>query len=90
MGLSQMASFLNFWLPPRLEPEVAPGHCYSRCRRDNVTERATVMELRADAHGIPHVRFALAFEKPSIGRVEGGLRMLALRAFVAVYRQRDA
>jgi hypothetical protein len=70
--------------------EVKPGHRYVRRRKDNVTELATVMDLKSDAVGIPHVRFALAFEKPSIGRVEAGLRMLALSAFIAAYCQRMA
>lgn len=82
-------AFLNLWAPRPRDAEVKPGHRYFRRRRDNVTELATVMDLKADAFGIPHVRFALVFEKPSIGRVEAGLRMLALNAFVDVYRQRS-
>lgn len=81
-------ALLNLWSPRPPDVEVKPGNRYFRRRRDNVTESATVMELKPDAFGIPHVRFALVFEKPSIGRVEAGHRMLALNAFVDAYRQR--
>jgi hypothetical protein len=82
------SAFLNLWSPRSRDIDVKPGGRYFRRRRDNVTEFATVMELKPDAIGIPHVRFALVFEKPSIGRVEAGLRMLALNAFVAAYCHR--
>lgn len=81
-------AFLNLWARRARDIDVKPGCRYFRRRRDDVTELATVMDLKPDAFGIPHVRFALVFEKPSIGRVEAGLRMLALNAFVSAYRQR--
>jgi hypothetical protein len=53
-----------------------------------VTETATVLELRPDPFGIPHVHFRLAFEQPSHGSVYEGLRVLALRTFVDCYPER--
>ncbi len=47
-----------------------------------------MLDLRFDSLGIPHVRFAVAFDRPSAGRYEGGLRILALRSFIDVYRER--
>lgn len=53
-------------------------------------ELVTVMELRPDPLGIPHVHFKLTFEEAAIGRIEGGKRVLALNSFVAAYHQRLA
>ena len=68
--------------------EVKPGHRFCRRRRDNVTEMATVVELCPEVKGIPHVRFQLAYEERSIGRVQVGLRVLALGSFVATFAER--
>ena len=50
----------------------------------------TVLDLPTDPFGIPHVRFAIAFERPDSGRVEAGPRMLALSTFVDSYRDKVA
>jgi len=68
--------------------EVRPGELYRRSKGKRMTELATVLELRQDPFGITHVRFDLAFERPDAGRFEGGTRILALRAFIATYRER--
>jgi hypothetical protein len=70
--------------------DIQPGNRYCRRRRDNVTETATVLELRPDPFGIPHVRFTLAFEQPSLGCVNECLRVLALTSFVEHYQERIA
>jgi len=70
--------------------DIQPGNRYSRRRRDNVTETATVLELRPDPFGIQHVRFTLAFEQPSLGCVNECLRVLALTSFVEHYQERIA
>jgi hypothetical protein len=69
-------------------PEVRPGDSYRRPRADRVAETATVLALCADLVGIPHVRFNVAFDHVDAGRLEGGMRILALRSFVEVYRER--
>ncbi len=66
--------------------EVKPGTRFSRQRRDKVTELATVIDVRDDLFGIPHVRFTLAFEQPSKGRGEESTRVLALQSFLDTYR----
>jgi hypothetical protein len=68
--------------------DVKPGHRFYRLRRGNVTETATVNDLRSDIVGIPHVHFSLAFEEAAIGCIDGGSRVLALPSFVATYQQR--
>jgi hypothetical protein len=70
--------------------DIQPGNRFCRRRRDNVTETATVLELRPDPFGIPHVRFTLAFEQPSLGCVNECLRVLALTSFVEHYQERIA
>jgi hypothetical protein len=83
-------SIFSFWAPRREPVEVKAGDRFCRRRRDKVLETASVMELRPDSLGIPHVHFRLTFEEPAIGRVEGGKRVLALNSFVEAYHQRLA
>jgi hypothetical protein len=72
----------------RAPTEVKPGNSYRREHRHRVVETATVVALRSDPVGIPHVRFNLEFARPDAGRIEGGSRILALRSFVSAYRER--
>jgi hypothetical protein len=78
-------SIFKRWAKEETQANVEPGHRFSRRRRDHVTETATVLELRPDPFGIPHVHFRLAFEQPSHGSVYEGMRVLALRTFVDSY-----
>jgi hypothetical protein len=80
----------RLWKRSEAPADIQPGNRFSRRRRDNVTETATVIELRQDPFGIPHVRFSLAFEQPSLGCVNECLRVLALASFVDAYRERLA
>jgi hypothetical protein len=80
----------RFWRRPETPTDIQPGNRYCRKRRDNVTETATVLELRPDPFGIPHVRFTLAFEQPSLGCVSETRRVLALTSFVENYSERVA
>ena len=68
--------------------EVRLGDSYRRQHRFKFVETATVVGLRSDPVGIPHVRFVVEFERPDAGRVEGGSRILALRYFMNNYRER--
>jgi hypothetical protein len=83
-------SLLFFRRPstPAQLPELKPGDSYRRPRRDRVAETATVLTLCADPVGIPHVRFNVAFDHVESGRLEGGMRILALRAFCEAYSER--
>jgi len=81
--------FLQNIMHSRREPvEVKAGDRFCRRRRDQVLETASVLELRSEPRGIPHVHFDLTFEKPAIGQVEGGKRVLALDSFIEVYHHR--
>jgi len=82
---------LSFFRRPSTQaqlPELKPGDSYRRPRRDRVAETATVLTLCADPVGIPHVRFNVAFDHLEAGRLEGGMRILALRAFCEAYSER--
>jgi hypothetical protein len=68
--------------------DIKPGHRYFRTRRGNVMETATVVGLRDDIVGIPHVHFSLVFEESAIGLIEAGNRVPAPPTFVATYQQR--
>jgi len=89
MGKTSMSlSFFRRPVAPEQLPELKPGDSYRRPRRDHVAETATVLTLCADLVGIPHVRFNVAFDHVDSGRLEGGMRILALRAFQEVYCER--
>ena len=85
---------LSFFRRPGTEaqrlPDLKPGELYRRPRRDRVAETATVLRLCDDSVGIPHVRFNVAFDHVESGRLEGGMRILALRAFCEAYSERVA
>jgi hypothetical protein len=70
-------------------PEIKPGDCYGRAHRLGLKETATVLDLRNDALGIPHVRFCVRFERRASEHSETTFRMLALGAFRTAYRQRQ-
>jgi hypothetical protein len=81
--------FLRSFMHSRREPvEVKAGDRFCRRRRDQVLETASVLELRSEPLGIPHVLFDLTFEKPAIGQVEGGKRVLSLDSFIEAYHDR--
>jgi hypothetical protein len=81
-------SLRKLWGARRPDVDVKPGHRFFRQRRGNVTETATVVDLRNSLSGITHVHFSLAFEESAIGHIDGGNRVLALPSFVATYQQR--
>ena len=65
--------------------EVKPGEIYRRLLGNHVTETATVLELRDDPVGIPHVRFRVRFERNATETIETALRLLAVPAFQTVH-----
>ena len=81
-------SIFRKWAKAESRSSVEPGSRFCRRRRDRVTETATVLELRPDPFGIPHVHFTLAFQQPSQGSVYEGMRVLALRTFVDSFPER--
>lgn len=83
-------SIFKLWTRDETPADIQPGSRFCRRRRDMVTETATVLSLRPDPFGIPHVHFTLAFEQPAHGAIAAGLRVLALRSFVDAYPERVA
>jgi hypothetical protein len=69
-------------------PDIKPGDSYSRNHGLGLKETATVLDLRNDPLGIPHVRFCVRFERQASEHIETNFRMLALGAFRSVYRER--
>ena len=67
------------------QPEVKPGDCYRRSHGKGVMETATVVDLRTDTAGIPHVRFHVRFERDASEYIETATRILALGAFRNTY-----
>ena len=69
--------------------ELKPGDRYCRTLENRFLETATVVELKPDLAGIPHVRFTVSFEHPDAVRVDEGPRTLALDRFVGEYHKQD-
>ena len=71
---------------------VKAGSIFRRNRNDYTVETARILSVASDSFGIPHVKYELAFEKPSSAssRVVDGPRVLALAAFAEMYRDRVA
>ena len=67
--------------------ELKPGDRYCRTLGNRFLETATILELRPDLVGIPHVRFTVAFEHPDAIRLDEGPRMLSLTSFVGEYQK---
>ena len=79
-------SLRKLWRDRASMIEIKPGHGYFRTRRGNVTE--TVVDLREDIVGIPHVHFSPTFSEAAIGHIDAGNRVLALPSFMATYQRR--
>lgn len=65
--------------------QVQPGCTFQMVHDDEMVETAEVISVRADAHGIPHVRYHVSFRRPHRTEFDGGARMLALSAFTDRY-----
>jgi hypothetical protein len=78
----------GFW-PHRSAPDrdIKPGDRYRRRLDGHLAATATVLGLRADFAGIPHVHFAVSVASPLEQR-ERSTRVLALRSFLDTYRER--
>jgi len=77
------------WLRGRTDPDdVKPGESFRRCGETRVPEIATVLDLRCDLLGIPHVLFRIAFECSDSKRFLEESRTLALNSFLDAYPER--
>jgi hypothetical protein len=69
----------------RGEEQVTEGAVYRRTHFGQVVETVRVLSLSSDCAGIPHVRYAVHYEK---GEVSDELRTLSLSSFAAIFSQR--
>lgn len=69
---------------------VRAGAAYHRASAGNVEETVRITALAVDSFGIPHVRFTVSFRRPDGKQFDGGVRMLALKAFAGQYSDRLA
>src|SRR3974390_1114180 len=70
--------------------DIRPGNRYRRQLGKCLAATATVLELRSDLVGIPHVQFAIAVDGSVARLSEGDTRVLALQSFIDTYRERLA
>src|SRR5262250_600066 len=74
----------------RQATDIRPGNRYRRQLGKRLAATATVLELRPDLVGIPHVQFAVTVEGSAARLSEGDTRVLALQSFLDTYRERLA
>ncbi|MDB5407020.1 MAG: hypothetical protein JWL84_1932 [Rhodospirillales bacterium] len=79
--------FLNKALGRGKTADLKPGENYCRNHGPALIETATVLELRNDQAGIPHVRFSVRFQHDAKETVETALRLLSVPAFQSCYRR---
>ena len=66
-----------------------PGAVFRKVRPDNLVEKATVLSVKEDTLGIPHVRFDVSLESPSHLRLtENQQRLLCLKSFTEHFPER--
>jgi len=65
--------------------QVKPGQSFRRREDAHLSETATVLGLREDWLGIPHVLFKIAIECSDSTCFEEGSRILALESFLDAY-----
>jgi hypothetical protein len=75
----------------RAQPnELEPGNRYRRQLGSCLAATATVLDLRSDLVGIPHVHFSITVDGSGSRLSEGDTRVLALQSFLDTYRERLA
>ena len=73
-------------LRSRANPDdVKPGESFRRRQETQLVETATVLGLREDLLGIPHVQFKIAIECSDANCFEETSRILAVEAFLEAY-----
>ena len=81
----------TFWLGrlSRRAPidDVRPGNRYRRQLGSRLAATVTVLDLRADLVGIPHVEFTVSVDGSVARLSEGDTRVLALQSFLDTYRE---
>ncbi len=69
---------------------IQAGSVYRRVRRDNTVETATVLCIRDDSFGIPHVRYRVRIGRSGNQVFEDAQRVLSLSCFAEQYVDRLA
>jgi|tagenome__1003787_1003787.scaffolds.fasta_scaffold13646155_1 hypothetical protein len=84
-----MTSLSALLLRRPADPEVKPGYTF---RRDlgRWSENVTVLDLKDDPAGIPHVRYTVTMERRFSARAEKAFKVMALASFRDTYRERVA
>jgi hypothetical protein len=83
-----MSAFLFSRSSRRVQPnELKPGNRYRRQLGSCLAATATVLGLRSDLAGIPHVYFSITVEGSAARLSEGDTRVLALQSFLETYRE---
>lgn len=73
----------------RRQQDLEPGAVFRKVRPDNLVEKATVLSVKKDTSGIPHVRFDVSLESPTHLRLtESEQRLLCLQAFTEHFPER--
>lgn len=73
----------------RRQLDLEPGAVFRKVRPDNLVEKATVLSVKKDTSGIPHVRFDVALESPTHLRLtDSEQRLLCLQAFTENFPER--
>ena len=67
--------------------DVRPGSRFRRRLGNRLAATATVLGLRPDLVGIPHVEFAITIDGSATRLSEGDTRVLALQSFLDTYRE---
>jgi hypothetical protein len=67
--------------------DVRPGNRYRRRLGSCLAVTATVLDLRSDLVGIPHVQFAVTVDGSAATLSEGDTRVLSLQSFLDTYRE---
>jgi len=67
--------------------DISPGNRYRRQLGRCLAATATVLELRSDLVGIPHVQFAVAVDGSMARLSDGDTRVLAVQSFLDTYRE---
>ena len=67
--------------------DIRPGNRYRRQLGRCLAATATVLELRSDLVGIPHVQFAVTVDGSVARLSQGDTRVLALQSFLDTYRE---
>ena len=68
---------------------IRAGSAFRRVRAGPMTETAEISSVYTDQSGIPHVRYDVVFEAPSLPTVREP-RSLAARTFLATFTERVA